>query len=460
MDQISKMQIIEISVPDIGDFKDVPVIEILARPGEAVRVDDALVVLESDKATIDVPSPFAGVVKEVRVRLGDRVSQGSALILLEAGAAPEVVAAPDAVAPVAAQPRPMPVAAPAAVAQVPPPPSAPAGAQVPPPSAPAGAQVPPPSAPAVAQVPPPSAPAGALPHASPSIRRFARELGVDLHLLRGSAAKGRIQKSDILEFVKKAVAENAPPRGAGAGLDLLPWPQVDFAKFGPVERAALSKIKKISAANLTRNSIMVPHVTNFDEADVTALERFRTDMNKEREKTGEKLTMLAFMIKAAVEALKKYQNFNASLDGDELVLKRYFHIGFAADTPNGLVVPVIKDADKKGLTAIAAEAGELAAQARGGKIKPADMQGGCFTVSSLGGIGGNGFTPIINAPEVAILGAARAKMTPVWDGEKFQPRLIMPVSLSWDHRVIDGAEAARFLVFFTALLGDFRRVLL
>jgi len=259
--------------------------------------------------------------------------------------------------------------------------------------------------------------------------------------------------------VQDAISGKAvPTSNAGAGLDLLPWPQIDFAKFGPSERAPLSKIKKITAANLSRNSIIIPHVTNFDEADVTALETFRLDMNKEREKTGEKLTMLAFMIKAAVAALKKHPTFNASLDGDELVLKRYFHIGFAADTPAGLVVPVIKDADQKGLTAIAAEAGELAGQARNGKLKPGDMQGGCFTISSLGGIGGNGFTPIINAPEVAILGAARAKMTPVWDGANFQPRLIMPVSLSWDHRVIDGAEAARFLVTFTTLLADFRRV--
>jgi pyruvate dehydrogenase E2 component (dihydrolipoamide acetyltransferase) len=417
MNQISKTQIIEIFVPDIGDFKDVPVIEILAVPGAVVNMDDALVVLESDKATIDVPSPFAGVVKEVRVKLGDKVSQGSALILLESGGAAPAV-----------EPPPVPAATTPPAAETPAPP-----------------------------VPPPAA--GVMPHASPSIRRFARELGVDLSNLRGSGPKNRIQKSDVLAFVKDAVSRKAAPRtDTGAGLDLLPWPQIDFAKFGPVERAPLSKIKKISGANLSRNSIIIPHVTNFDEADVTALEQFRLEMNKEREKTGEKLTMLAFMIKAAVAALKKHPTFNASLDGEELVLKRYFHIGFAADTPNGLVVPVIKDADQKGLTAIAAEAGELAGQARSGKLKPGDMQGGCFTISSLGGIGGNGFTPIINAPEVAILGAARAKMTPVWDGAAFQPRLIMPVSLSWDHRVIDGAEAARLLVTFTTLLADFRRV--
>jgi pyruvate dehydrogenase E2 component (dihydrolipoamide acetyltransferase) len=431
MNQISKMQLIEIFVPDIGDFKDVPVIEILAVPGAVVGVDDALVVLESDKATIDVPSPAAGVVKEVRVKLGDKVSQGSALILLEAGTVDAPAAAP-AQAPAA---MPAPAASPAPIIN------------------------PTPQAVPVASV----APSGALPHASPAIRRFARELGVDLALLRGSGPKGRILKTDVVDFVKDAVSGKVVARGntsaaTGAGLDLLPWPQIDFAKFGPIERASLSKIKKISGANLSRNSIIIPHVTNFDEADVTALEAFRVDMNKERQKTGEKLTMLAFMIKAAVWALKKHPTFNASLDGDELILKQYFHIGFAADTPNGLVVPVIKDADSKGLTAIAAEAGALAEQARNGKLKPGNMQGGCFTISSLGGIGGNGFTPIINAPEVAILGAARAKMTPVWDGAAFQPRLIMPVSLSWDHRVIDGAEAARFLVSFTSLLGDFRRV--
>jgi len=427
----SATKLIEITVPDIGDFKDVPVIEILAKPGAAVSADETLVVLESDKATIDVPSPFAGIVKEVRVNLGDKVSQGSLLILLESGAP---TAAP---APIAAEPPPVPAA------------PAPAPAPISTPSAP-----PPQAAPA---------PTGALPHASPSIRRFARELGVDLHNVRGTGAKNRIQKSDITGYVKNAVATAAtpaaaPPKNTGTGLDLLPWPQVDFAKFGPIERAALSKIKKISGANLSRNSIIIPHVTNFDEADVTALEKFRLDINKEREKSGEKLTMLAFMIKAAVAALKKHPTFNASLDGEDLILKRYFHIGFAADTPNGLVVPVIKDADQKGLTAIAAEAGDLAGQARAGKLKPGDMQGGCFTISSLGGIGGNGFTPIINAPEVAILGAARAKMTPVWDGSAFQPRLIMPVSLSWDHRVIDGAEAARFLVTYCALLADFRRI--
>lgn len=435
MERISQMRLIEIFVPDIGDFKNIPVIEVLAVPGASVGIDDAVVVLESDKATIDVPSPAAGVVKEVRVKLGDKVSRGSALILLETDAAfvPPLPEAP--------VPRPVPAATAAPTAL-------PVATQ---PTAPAPSQA--------ATV----IPSGALPHASPAIRRFARELGVDLRLLRGSGSKGRIQKIDVINFVKETVAGKADPRttasmSTGAGLDLLPWPQIDFAKFGPISRAPLSKIKKIAAANLSRNAIIIPHVTNFDEADVTALEKFRVEMNKERLMKGEKLTMLAFMIKASATALKTHPMFNASLDGDALILKNYFHIGFAVDTPNGLVVPVIKDADVKGVTAIAAEAGERAEQARNGKLKPGDMQGGCFTVSSLGGIGGTGFTPIINAPEVAILGAARAKTTPVWDGDSFQPRLVMPVSLSWDHRVIDGAEAARFLVTFTSLLQEFRRV--
>lgn len=422
---------IEVSVPDIGDFKNVPVIEILAVVGATVKENDALVVLESDKATIDIPSPTGGVVMEVRVKIGDKVSQGSALILLEASS-PAVnghaAAAPAPAAPVSAP-------------------------------APAAPAKPVPMAMQVADAAPIAA-SGALPHASPSMRRLARELGIDLAQIQGSGPKGRILREDVQNFVKAAVAgKPAVPSGdGGAGLGLIPWPQVDFMKFGPVERAPLSKIKKISGANLSRNSIIIPHVTNFDETDVTELETFRVEMNKERAGQGEKLTMLAFMIKAAVFALRKHPTFNASLDGEELVLKRYFNIGYAADTPNGLIVPVIKDADKKGLTEIAVEAAELAALGRDGKLKPMDMQGGCITISSLGGIGGLGFTPIINAPEVAIIGAAKAKMTPVWDGAAFQPRLIMPVSLSWDHRVIDGAEAARFLVTYTTLLGDFRRV--
>ena len=419
--------IMEVKVPDIGDFKDVPVIEILTSVGATVRTDDALVVLESDKATIDVPSPASGVVKELRVKMGDKLSRGSVLLLLETE---------EAGSPTSATP---PVAA----------------ATVGPPIAP------PTPAPVLATEPTEvdRLVSGPLPHASPSLRRFARELGIDLTQLRGSGLKGRILREDVQNFVKAAVTAK-PERGSDGSVlfGLIPWPEIDFTKFGPVERAPLSKIKKISGANLSRNSIIIPHVTNFDEADVTSLEQFRVEINKERQAKDEKLTMLAFMIKAAVATLKKHPTFNASLDGDDLILKRYFNIGFAADTPNGLIVPVIKDADKKGLGAIAAEASALAEQGRSGKLRPGDMQGGCITVSSLGGIGGLGFTPIINAPELAIIGAARAKMTPVWDGENFQPRLIIPVSLSWDHRVIDGAEAARFLITFTALLADFRRI--
>jgi pyruvate dehydrogenase E2 component (dihydrolipoamide acetyltransferase) len=401
-------QMLEICVPDIGDFKDIPIIEILVAPGASIAPGDALVVLESDKATIEVPATAAGVVRELRVKSGDRVSQGRVLLLLQL----------EATAPAKALPA---MAAPAAIA-----------------------------APVVT---PQDAPRTGGAHASPLARRFARELGIDLAKVAGSGPRGRILRQDLQDFVKAAV--QARPAETGAELGLLPWPQVDFATFGQIERAPLSRIQKISGANLSRNAILIPHVTNFDEADITELETFRVATNAGG---GAKLTMLAFMIKAAVVALRRHPLFNASLDSEELVLKRYFNIGFAADTPNGLVVPVIKAADTKGLTDIAAEAGELAALARAGKLKPADMQGGCITLSSLGGIGGLGFTPIINAPEVAIIGAARAKMAPVWDGAAFTPRLMMPVSLSWDHRVLDGAEAARFLVTFTGLLADFRRV--
>jgi pyruvate dehydrogenase E2 component (dihydrolipoamide acetyltransferase) len=313
----------------------------------------------------------------------------------------------------------------------------------------------------------PAAPSAALPHASPSIRRFARELGVPLEQVKGSGPKGRITQPDVQGFVKSVIAQAAAapkaaaPAAAGGGIPgLLPWPQVDFAKFGPVERKDLSRIKKISGANLHRNWVLIPHVTNNDEADITELEALRVQLNKENEKSGVKLTMLAFVIKAVVAALKKFPDFNASLDGDALVYKQYFHIGFAADTPNGLVVPVLKDADKKGLLQIAAEMGELSKKARDGKMGPADMSGGCFSISSLGGIGGRYFTPIINAPEVAIMGVCKSSTEPRWDGKQFAPRLILPLSLSWDHRVIDGAAAARFNVYFASLLADFRRIVL
>ena len=427
----STATLVQVRVPDLGDVKDVPVIEVLVKPGDQVAADQTLAVLETEKATMDVPSDVAGTVREVLVRVGDKLSEGSVLVMLEpAGAS------------VSAPPPPSATSAPVSV-----PPPAP----VAPPTAPA-------SAPPVAVAVPPAT-TGSLPHASPSVRRFAREFGLDLAQVSGTGPKGRILHSDLQSAIRAAVSRPATAAaGIGTGLDLLPWPQIDFSKFGLIERAPLSKIQKISGANLTRNSIVIPHVTNFDEADITELEAFRVALNAEPAGKDAKLTMLAFLIKASVTALREHPTFNASLDGDELILKRYFHIGFAADTPNGLVVPVIRDADTKGLRAIAAEASELAAAARNGKLKPADMQGACFTVSSLGGIGGTGFTPIINAPEVAILGAAKAAMKPVWSGSTFEPRLVMPLSLSWDHRVIDGAAAARFLVTLTRLLADFRRV--
>ena len=430
---------VEVKVPDIGDYDAVPVIEVHVKPGDQISAEDALVTLESDKATMDVPAPQGGIVKEVKVKVGDNVAQGTLILILEAagGAAAAPAAAP-APAPAAAAPAPA------------------AAAPAPAPAAPA-------PAPAAA---PAQGVTGKAAHASPSVRKFARELGVDVTRVPGSGPKGRITQQDVQNFVKGVMSgQTAAPAaaaagGSGVGLDLLPWPKVDFTRFGEVESKPLSRIKKISGANLHRNWVMIPHVTNCDEADITDLEAFRVQLNKENEKAGIKVTMLAFMIKATVAALKKFPNFNASLDGDNLVLKKYFNVGFAADTPNGLVVPVIKDADKKGVIEISQEMGELAKLARDGKLKPDQMQGGCFSISSLGGIGGTYFTPIINAPEVAIMGVCKSYMKPVWDGKQFAPRLTLPLSLSWDHRVIDGAEAARFNTYFAALLADFRRILL
>ncbi len=430
---------VEIRVPDIGDFKDVAVIELLVKPGDTVKAEQSLMTVESDKASMEIPSSSAGVVKELKVKLGDKVNIGDLIAVLEGpqrgeGASP---AAASATAPATAT-------APAATERTPP----------------------------TAALPPhePTAAAGHLPHASPSVRKFARELGVPLEEVKGTGPKGRITQEDVQAFTKavmkgetstKAAGTKAPAGGGGGeALGLLPWPKVDFAKFGPVERQDLSRIKKISGANLHRNWVMIPHVTNHDDADITDLEAFRVMLNKENEKSGVKVTMLAFLIKASVAALKKFPQFNSSLDGEQLVLKQYFHIGFAADTPNGLVVPVIKDADKKGVMQISTEMGELAKKARDGKLGPADMSGACFTISSLGGIGGRYFTPIINAPEVAILGVCKSQMEPVWDGKAFQPRLILPLSLSWDHRVIDGAAAARFNSYLGAILADFRRTML
>jgi len=444
------MSTIEVKVPDIGDFTDIPVIEIFVKPGDSVKAEDSLITLESDKATMDVPSPAAGTVKEVKVKLGDKVSEGSPIVVVETAATAPAAEAPkpaDAKAPSPAPPAPA-AAPPRAAAAAP----APAAAA---PSKPAQGS----AAPA-----PVDSAAFKAAHASPSVRKFARELGVDLARVTGSAAKGRILQEDVQKFVKQVMSGGAPAAGAAAGgggsLNLLPWPTVDFAKFGPVEARPLSRIKKISGANLARNWVMIPHVTQFDEADITELEAFRVALNKENEKAGIKVTMLAFLIKASVSALRKFPDVNASLEGDNLVLKQYFNVGFAADTPNGLVVPVIRNADQKGVLAIAAEMTALSAKAREGKLGPADMQGGCFSISSLGGIGGTAFTPIINAPEVAILGVSKSVTKPVWDGKAFAPRLMVPLSFSYDHRVIDGAAAARFTAFLASLLADMRRVVL
>jgi pyruvate dehydrogenase E2 component (dihydrolipoamide acetyltransferase) len=420
----------EVRVPDIGDFKGVPVIEVMVKPGDTIRPEQPLVTLESDKASMEVPSPLGGVVSELKVKLGDKVSEGTVILTLltEAGAAAST-AAPKPAAP--------PASAPAAPA---PPIQAPAGMQ--PAASVADTNL-------------------EIPYAGPSVRKLAREHGIDLRTVKGTGPRGRILPADVAAVAKapRPAAAPAAPGAAGIGLDLLPWPKVDFGKFGPIETKPLSRIKKISGANLHRNWVMIPHVTNHDEADITDLEEFRLRLNKEIDKSGVRVSMLAFMIKAAVAALKKFPEFNASLDGDNLILKKYFHIGFAADTPQGLVVPVIRDADKKSVTEIAKEMGELAKLARDGKLKPDQMQGGTFTISSLGGIGGTYFTPIINAPEVAIMGACRSFHKMMWDGKQAAPRLIQPLSLSWDHRVIDGAAAARFNAYFASLLADMRRAI-
>ncbi len=437
------MALIDILVPDIGDFKDVAVIELLAQPGQSIKLEQSLITVESDKASMEIPSSSAGVLKELKVKIGDKVNIGDVIAVIEGAAA--ALAGP--------------ASAPASTAAA----AAPAAAPV---SAPAAA---PASAVAVVPAHQPGGATAGLPHASPSVRKFARELGVPLGEVKGSGPKGRITQDDVQNFTRavmagtvqtQAQAAKAPAGGSGVGLDLLPWPKVDFAKFGPIERKEMSRIKKISGANLTRNAILIPAVTNHDDADITDLEGCRVATNKDNEKSGIKVTMLAFLIKACVAALKKFPEFNRSLDGDALVYKNYWHIGFAADTPNGLVLPVIKDADKKGILQISQEMSELAKKAREGKLSPADMSGATFTISSLGGIGGRYFTPIINAPEVAILGVCKSQMEPVWNGKEFVPRLMLPLSLTWDHRVIDGAAAARFNAYLGQILADFRRVLL
>jgi pyruvate dehydrogenase E2 component (dihydrolipoamide acetyltransferase) len=413
----------EVRVPDIGDFKDVPVIEVSVKLGDKVSPEQPLITLESDKASMEVPSPLGGVVAELKVKVGDRVSEGTVVLTLMTDAA-----------------RPS-----EQIREV------------------APAQVSPPPATAPMQAPAPAAlPEAAfdIPYAGPSVRKLARERGIDLRQVKGSGRRGRIIPEDVINFSTAPAARVAPSAsGQVEGLGLLPWPKVDFAKFGPIESKPLSRIRKISGPTLHRNWVMIPHVTNHDECDITELEEFRKQLNKENEKSGVRVSILAFMIKAAVASLKRFPEFNSSLEGDNLILKKYYHIGFAADTPQGLVVPVIRDADKKGVIDIAKEMGELAKLARDGKLKPDQMQGGTFTISSLGGIGGTYFTPIINAPEVAIMGACRSFEKPVWDGKQFLPRLYQPLSLSWDHRVIDGAAAARFNAHFGILLTDMRRAL-
>jgi len=439
--------VIEVKIPDIGGYKDVPVIEVLVKPGDAVKPEDSLITLESDKATMDVPSPATGVVKELRVKVGDKVSEGSLVLTLESpGAGP-------AAKPAAQEPAPAPQQAPqpalrAAALEIPPGPPLLKGGDAAPPT-------------------PPLTKGGdevggfAQAHASPSVRRFARELGVDLPRVKGTGPKERVTKDDVQNYVKGELSRPRAP-GGGTGLNLLPLPQVDFAKFGPITTQPLSRIRKLSGANLHRNWVTIPHVTQHDEADITELEEFRKIQTEEAKKQGIRFTILCFLLKAVVVALKQHPEFNASLtaDGESLVLKQYFHVGVAVDTPNGLVVPVIRDVDKKGLMELAKELGEVSARMRSGKIQPADLQGGCFSISSLGGLGGSHFTPIINAPEVAILGVGRSASRPVWNGKDFVPRMMLPLSVSYDHRVIDGAQGARFISFLSGVLSDIRRLVL
>ncbi|CCD29000.1 Pyruvate dehydrogenase complex dihydrolipoamide acetyltransferase [Candidatus Glomeribacter gigasporarum BEG34] len=441
-------QFLEVKVPDIGDYKDVPVIEVYVQSGESVEAEQSLMTLESDKATIDVPSPAAGIVKEIRLKAGDTVSEGALILLLEpaVNGAQTFDSAPEASAPTEASATESPASISAAV---------------PPALAAEQKRVAPP--PPLAAAPAIAPDTGAACHASPSVRQFAHTLGVDIGRVQGSGPKGRITHDDVTAYVKD-VLQKGGGAASGAtspgGFDLPAWPNIEFAKFGAVESRPLSRIQKISGANLHRNWVMIPHVTHHEEADISALEEFRVQLNREQQKAGIKVTLLAFLIKASVAALKQYPYFNASLAGDQLILKQYYNIGFAADTPHGLVVPVIRAVDRKGVLEIAQETAELAKQARDGKLSAEHMQGGCFSISSLGGIGGTAFTPIINAPEVAILGVSRSRMQPVWDGAQCVPRLLLPLSLSYDHRVIDGAAAARFSATLARLLTDFRRALL
>ncbi len=435
----------DVLVPDIGDFKDIPVIEVLVKPGDKVSAEESLITLESDKATMEVPAPFDGVVKEMKIKVGDSVSEGTAILTIEAlGDEPSAAPEKKAAEPAAEKTPPKPVEE--KISPTPPPaPKAP-------------------SAPAPSVSKPINEENFSAAHASPGVRRFARELGVDLGSVKGSGPKGRILREDVQSFVKSVMQTGgtAAASGSGLGFNLPAWPVIDFEKFGPTEKQALSRIKKISGPALHRNWITIPHITQHDEVDITDLEAFRKSLSKDAEKAGLKITPLALIMKAVVAALKRHPEFNSSLapEGDSLIIKRYFHIGVAVDTPGGLVVPVIRDADKKGIMEIAEELGKVSAKARDGKLGPADMSGGTFSISSLGGIGGGQFTPIVNAPEVAILGVSRSTMKPVWNGKDFEPRLMLPLSLSYDHRVIDGAEGARFITYLNQVMSDIRRVLL
>ena len=433
---MSTGSLVTVEVPDIGDFEEVPIIEILVSPGDQVALDDPLITLESDKATMDVPAPFAGVVRELQVQVGDRVSQGTPLLTIEpasdGGSGSDATSKASAVV---SDGAPTEAAAPDSVA---------------------GALAAEPAGEARETPPPPADGAGPI-YASPSVRRIARELGVDLARATGTGRKGRITREDVERMAREGPA--APSAPAVGGLNLAPWPSVDFEKFGPIERVERSRIQRISGPNLARNWVMIPHVTHNDEADITELEAWRKRLNEDQA-PDVKVTMVSFLVVACVAALKEFPTFNSSLDGEQLVLKRYYNIGFAADTPGGLVVPVIKDADKKGLLEIARELTALSGKAREGKLTPGDMSASTFTISSLGGIGGTSFTPIVNAPEVAILGVTRAAIKPLWDGNEFVPRLMLPLSLSYDHRVIDGAAAARFVVHLVGVLSDLRRALL
>jgi pyruvate dehydrogenase E2 component (dihydrolipoamide acetyltransferase) len=436
--------LVEVKVPDIGDFKNIPVIEVLVQPGDAVGAEDSLITLESDKATLEVPSPVAGTVKEVKVHVGDKVSQGTLVLLLEKTGSTAQPAKPESAPKTEPAKAATPGPAPAETAPRTAPPAPPRESAPPRPAPPARAQ----------------SEASSIAHASPSVRQLAREFGVDLTRVQATGPKGRILKEDVQAYVKSELGRG--PAAGGTGLQIAPAPEVDFAKFGPVESQPLSRIRKLSAAALHRNWVTIPHVTQQADADITDLESFRESQSEAAAKEGVKLTLVAFLMKAAVVALKQFPDFNASLaaDGESLVLKRYHNIGIAVDTPNGLVVPVIRDVEKKGLLELARELGETSARMRAGKIAPADLQGGCFSISSLGGIGGTYFTPIINAPEVAILGVGRATMRPSWNAKRFVPRLMLPLSLSYDHRVIDGAQGARFITFLSEVLSDIRRLVL